>query len=805
MAKPGAKNRTRNRRSRQSSKTTEAPESAGAGGNGKTSGELWDISGHANRASNDNTSNTTMTLNTDANKTVPAPDFVESAYLDYAMTVILDRALPSLGDGLKPVQRRIVYAMSELGLSAQSKPKKSARTIGDVIGKFHPHGDTACYEAMVLMAQAFSYRYPLIDGQGNWGAIDDPKSFAAMRYTEAKLTPYAGILTGELAQGTTQWRPNFDSTLEEPVCLPARLPNILLNGTSGIAVGMSTDIPPHNLTEVAEACIALLSKPKTNDDELYNLIRGPDFPGGGEIIDTDNNLRNIYATGTGSIKIRATVEIIDGNIVITSLPYQVPTVRVIEQITTQIRNKKLPFIRDLRDESDADHPVRIVITPKGRKVSPESLISHLLATTDLERNYRVNLNVITGSGAPQVLSLKELLKQWLKFRTAVVKQRLEWRLSLICERLEILDGFLVVYLNVDEVIRIVREAEDPQAALMERFQLSEMQAHAILELKLRKLARLEHIKIEAEHEELSKEKEHIEKTLKSEARLKTLIKKEIRDDIKQHGDDRRTIIRTGKPHEATALDMNALAADEPVSVIVSKEGWVRAAKGHDIDGEQSSYHSGDEHLQTVKTTSKAVMVFFDNTGRCFCAPVNALPSAKGYGEPLSSRFNLNARLVAAVYGRPEEECLLVSSAGDAMRVRFENMMSSTRNGKQIMNVADGTEVVAVSHILRADKEEPPLALGFGSAGHLLALPAEELPLMTRGKGIRLIKIKPGQSKVVAAYCLSPGQSLEVRYGMRKKNMSYDDAKAYTGKRGTTGKLLPKQSRKVHRVAPVPGP
>lgn len=727
---------------------------------------------------------------------VPAPEFVEGAYLDYAMTVILDRALPMIGDGLKPVQRRIIYAMSELGLSAQSKPKKSARTIGDVIGKFHPHGDGACYEAMVLMSQPFSYRYPLVDGHGNWGSIDDPKSFAAMRYTEARLTPYAKTLTDELGQGTVEWRPNFDNTLNEPAHLPAGLPNILLNGSSGIAVGMSTDIPPHNLAEVVDACIALLDKARLNDAELFKLIPGPDFPGGGVICSDKEALREAYATGTGNIRVRARYESAADGIVITEMPYQVSTVRVIEQIAEQVRKKKLPLVRDLRDESTETDPVRIVITPKGRKTSHDALMAHLFATTDLERVCRVNLNAIGLNGKPGVLPLGEMLREWLRFRLETVRKRLEWRLERVEERLEELAGFLIAYAHIDEVIKIIRESDDPQPALMKRFKLSERQAHAILELKLRRLAKLEYIKVKDEQAALREEQKKIGVTLKSQARLKTLVKKELKAAVELYGDKRRTLIQPAAL-EAKALKLEDLSADEAMCVVVSRGGWVRAIKGEVAEPETLSYQSGDEFLVAVATTSKSPVVFFDETGQCFCAPVTSLPSGKGYGEPLSSRFALNGALAAAVTGANEDELLLVSKVGDAMRTSFGHLLSATsRKGKKVMNMADGVSLAAVT-------PAPPggYAAAASDQGRVIAVPVSELPSLGRGKGNRLLKVHPPDEKVVSAVCVAAGQTLQVLAEKKARSLELED---YVGKRGGRGralplKVLPKKRRRNIRL------
>ena len=731
-----------------------------------------------------------MTNTTIADTTTAlATQFVERAYLDYAMTVILDRALPILGDGLKPVQRRIVYVMSELGLSAQSKPKKSARTIGDVIGKFHPHGDVACYEAMVLMAQSFSYRYPLVDGHGNWGSVDDPKSFAAMRYTEARLTPYAKLLTEELPLGTVTWRPNFDNTIQEPEFLPAKIPNILLNGASGIAVGMSTDIPPHNFGEVVKACIALLDKPKTTDTELLKIIRGPDFPGGGVICSDAKTIREIYTTGTGNLKVRARYEVDkkSRDIVITEMPYQVSTVRAIEQIVSQIRNKKLPFISNLRDESNEEAPVRVVISPKGNKVSPDELMSHLFASTDLERVCRVNLNVIEG-GRPIVKSLKEMLQSWLAFRSDTVHKRTEWRLECIRERLEILEGLLTAHAHIDEVIKVIRNSEDPQTDLMKRFKLTELQAHAILEIKLRRLAKLEYIKIKEEQKDLLKEQKELDAILNSKARLKTRVKKELQECMDLYADERRTKIQAGTS-DAQALNLSDFSTDEPMTVVASTKGWIRSFKGHEIEQSNLKYQSGDDFLAMIETSSKSKIIFFDETGQCFCTPVADLPSGKGHGEPLSKRFAVHGSLKAMINASESGELLLISSAGDALRTEAAALSSSTnRNGKKVMNVAEGVSLARVCRV-----SDGGMAVVATSGKNLLAIPAEELPLLSRGKGVRFVKLKPGEG-IDDVACVNKNQRLSIN----KLRLLYEELDQYVGKRGTRGRKV-KDGKKVLRV------
>ncbi|OOY44653.1 DNA topoisomerase IV subunit A, partial [Solemya velum gill symbiont] len=614
-----------------------------------------------------------LNYNQEGLETQPLGQFTEKAYLDYSMYVILDRALPNIGDGLKPVQRRIAYAMSELGLSATAKFKKSARTIGDVLGKFHPHGDSACYEAMVLMAQGFSYRYPLVDGQGNWGSADDPKSFAAMRYTEARLAPYAKALLSELGQGTVDWQPNFDGTLEEPVVLPARVPNILLNGGSGIAVGMATDIPPHNLREVVAACIRLIESPKSTVSELMEDVQGPDFPTEAEIISTREELQKIYESGNGSVRMRATWEHEQGEVVVHALPYQVSGSKVMEQIAHQMRAKKMPWIEDLRDESDHENPTRLVIVPRSNRIDIERMMSHLFATTDLERSYRVNMNVIGINGRPQVKNLLTLLKEWLKFRFETVRRRLEHRLDKVNSRLHLLDGLLVAFLNLDEVIHIIRTEDEPKKVLMARFELSELQADYILDTRLRQLARLEEMKIRGEQEELAKERDKLEKTLGSKARMKTLIRKELEADAEEFGDDRRSQIVTREASEA--LDENALTPSEPITVVLSGKGWVRAAKGHEIDASTLNYKAGDHYLSSERMRTNQQAVFLDSTGRSYSLMAHSLPSARGQGEPLTGRLSppAGASFVAVIGGAPEVWYLMASDAGYGYRVQLKDL------------------------------------------------------------------------------------------------------------------------------------
>ena len=728
----------------------------------------------------------------------PLRSFTERAYLEYSMYVILDRALPHVGDGLKPVQRRIIYAMSELGLAATAKHKKSARTVGDVIGKFHPHGDSACYEALVLMAQPFSYRYPIVDGQGNFGSPDDPKSFAAMRYTESKLTRYAEVLLSELGQGTVDWQPNFDGSLEEPALLPARLPNLLLNGATGIAVGMATDIPPHNLGEVAAACVRLLDEPKATTAQLCEHVQGPDFPTGAEIITPRAELLALYETGNGTFRARARYEIEDGEIVVTELPYQVSGAKVLEQIAVQMRAKKLPMIEDLRDESDHEHPTRLVITPRSNRVDTDQVMAHLFATTDLERTYRVNLNVIARDGRPRVMGLRPLLEEWLSFRVDTVTRRLQFRLEKVNARLHILDGLLVAFLNLDEVIRIVRTEDDPKAVLMARFQLSELQAEAILETKLRHLARLEEMKIRGEQGELAQERDRLEKLLGSKARLRKLVREEILADAAKYGDARRT--RLVERAAAQAIDETELVASEPVTVVLSKSGWVRQAKGHEIDPHSLSYKTGDEYRACARGRSTQLAVFLDSTGRAYSLLAHTLPSARGQGEPLSGRLDPpdGATFAGVLIGDPEERCVLASSAGYGFIAKLGDLHSRNRAGKAALNVPDGA--VALRPVPYVPGEGILLA-ALDSGGRLLAFPAADLPELPRGKGNKIFGISTRKSLVepetlLAVAAVGPGQTLRLLMGERHMGLTYRELGDYRGERGQRGAVLPRGWRKV---------
>jgi topoisomerase-4 subunit A len=740
-------------------------------------------------------------LNFEGIERQPLRTFTEKAYLDYSMYVILDRALPSLGDGLKPVQRRIVYAMSELGLSAVAKAKKSARTVGDVLGKFHPHGDTACYEAMVLMAQPFAYRYPLIDGQGNWGSQDDPKSFAAMRYTEAKLTRYADLLLGELSEGTVDWTANFDGTLEEPVFLPARLPNLLLNGTSGIAVGMATDIPPHNLREVAAAAILLLEEPDATTAALMKHVKGPDLPTGAEIISPRADLKEFYEKGIGTFKARATWEIEDGNVVITAFPHQVSPTRVQEQIAEQMRAKKLPMVDDLRDESDHENPTRLVIVPRSNRVDLTEVMNHLFATTDLERNYRVNLNIIALDGRPRVMNLKEILGEWLQFRTTTVTRRLSHRLEKVTRRLHILDGLLIAFLNLDEVIRIIRREDEPKPVLMKRFKLSEEQTEEILNTRLRHLAKLEEMKIREEQKALSGERDELEALLKSKAKLKKLIAAEIRADADKYGDERRT--RIIEREAAQAIDETSLIPNEPVTVVLSTGGWVRSAKGHDIDPRTLSYKSGDAFQALARGRSLQPAIFIDSTGRTYTLPAHSLPSARGQGEPLSGRLDPpdGAKFAGVMIGEPEDLWLLASDAGYGFTARLKDLVSDRRAGKTVLNVPENAQVLAPAPVASADS----LIAVVSSEGKLLAFPVGEVPEMPRGKGNKLYDI-PGKKAsarselMTAVAVVPPKASLILSSGEQVKTLEWRDLQEYVGERAQRGAVLKRGwPRKIDRM------
>lgn len=734
-------------------------------------------------------------------ETTPLKEFTNKAYLDYSMYVILDRALPHIGDGLKPVQRRIIYAMSELGLTAISKFKKSARTVGDVLGKFHPHGDTACYEAMVLMAQYFSYRYPLVDGQGNWGSMDDPKSFAAMRYTEARLSRYAEVLLSELGNGTVDWTPNFDGTLDEPTLLPARLPNILLNGTTGIAVGMATDIPPHNLREVVDACVYLLDHPKATLEELTTYLPGPDFPTGAEMITPKQEILATYRQGNGSVRLRAVYTLEEENIVITELPYQVSGAKILEQIAEQMQAKKLPLVEDLRDESDYENPVRLVIVPRSKRTDTESLMAHLFATTDLEKSYRINLNIIGINGKPQVKNLLSLLREWLAYREQTVRRRLQYRLDQVIAKLHLLDGLLIAYLNVDEVIRIIRFEDEPKLVLMNTFNLSEKQVEAILELKLRYLARLEETKIRTEQKELSEEQRRLQLLIDSPKKLIALIRTELLEDAKKYGDARRTkmVIRM----QAQALRESDIVPSEPITIILSKMGWVRSAKGHEIDGATLSYKAGDEFNMSAQGRSNQQAVFLDSTGRSYSVIAHTLPSARGQGEPLTGRMNLppGATFEAVVLQDPEQLLLLAQDAGYGFICAAKELYCKNRGGKAVLNLSKHSRLL--KPIAIQDYESDRIA-AITNTGHLLIFPAQELPQINRGKGNKIIQILPSKAAqreefIALITTLRPDQLLKLFSGKQTLTLKPTDWAHYIGERGRRGHKLPRGFQRVDQI------
>ena len=744
---------------------------------------------------------------------LPLKAYTERAYLSYSMYVILDRALPHVSDGLKPVQRRIIYAMSELNLSAQAKPKKAARTIGDVIGKFHPHGETACYEAMVLMAQPFSYRYPLVDGQGNFGSPDDPKSFAAMRYTEARLTPFADMLLSEIAQGTVDWTPNFDGTLNEPAFLPARLPHVLLNGATGIAVGMATDIPPHNLREVASACIRLLEKPSTSVEDLCDIVQAPDFPTAAEIITPRDEIVRMYETGSGSLRMRARYEREAEAIVVTALPSQVSGSKVLEQIAAQLRAKKLPMVVDLRDESDHENPTRLVIVLSSARTPADTVMSHLFATTDLERTYRVNFNMIGLDKRPQVKNLHTVLKEWLEFRADTVRRRLQFRLDRVLQRLHVLEGLLVAYLNVDAVIEIIRSEDDPKTALMVRFGLSGTQAEAILDLRLRRLARLEEIAIQGEQKRLDTERRDLEKLLSSPRRLQTLIRKELEKDADTYGDARRSPLVERLP--AQALAENAMLPSEPVTVVLSEKGWVRAAKGHEINPETLNYKAGDQFLAAARGKSTQLAVFLDSTGKSYAIPTHTLPSARSQGEPLTGRLSPpdGAFFVAVILGDAADRYVVASDAGYGFVTTLENLQSRQRVGKSVLTLPRNSRVLPprACPVLSSSKDgegalgdDTDFVAAVTSQGRLLVFPLIQLPQLAKGKGSRLIAIPTAQAAarqdVLAAFtCLPSGQSLTLYCGQRHLTLKPADVAHYTATRGQRGVKLPRGFQRVDRL------
>ena len=745
--------------------------------------------------------NEDIILSDDGVEQIALRSYTQQAYLNYSMYVINDRALPSIGDGLKPVQRRIIYAMSELGLKASAKFKKSARTIGDVIGKFHPHGDSACYEAMVLVAQPFTYRYPLVDGQGNWGSQDDPKSFAAMRYTESRLRNYADVLLGELGQGTVEWKPNFDGTLDEPEMLPARLPNVLLNGGSGIAVGMATDIPPHNLHEVAQALIHLLDNPKATLQDIGKHIKGPDFPTEAEIITPRSEIEEMYRTGRGTMKARATYVKENGEIVITALPYQVSGAKILEQIAAQMQKKKLPMVVDLKDESDHENPTRIVIVPRSNRVDIDSVMSHLFSTTDLEKNYRVNFNMIGINKRPQVKDLVSLLKEWLQFRTVTVRRRLQFRLDKILDRLHILDGLLIAFLNIDEVIKIIRQEDKPKQALMKAFKISERQSEAILELRLRQLAKLEEIKIKTEQQELSDERKTLEQLLKSATRLKTFIKNEIKIDAEKFGDARRS--RLMEREEARAFSETELLSTEPVTIVLSERGWMRSAKGHDVDPRALQYKSGDGFKIAARGKSNQLAIFLDSTGRAYSLPAHTLPSARGQGEPVSGKVNppSGATFEGVVIGDDDRDVLLASDAGYGFVAKLGDLISKNKSGKAILRLPKGSVLLPAVMIQNYDSDR---IVSVTNEGRMLMFPLSQLPRLAKGKGNKIINIPSARVAeriefVVAMTTVTAEDTLTVYAGRRHHNLKPADLQHYQGERGRRGNKLPRGFQNVDRI------
>jgi topoisomerase IV subunit A len=733
---------------------------------------------------------------------LPVATFVERAYRDYAMYVILDRALPHIGDGLKPVQRRIIYAMSELGLKATAKYKKSARTVGDVLGKFHPHGDSACYEAMVLMAQPFSWRYPLVDGQGNWGSMDDPKSFAAMRYTEARLSAFSNVLLEELAQGTVDWQANFDGTLMEPTLLPAQVPHVLLNGVSGIAVGMATDIPPHNLIEVINACVCVLDNPEVGVRELMIHMPAPDYPTEAEIITPSEGLQKIYESGHGSIQMRAKTVVEEDNVVVVALPHQVSGNRIMEQIANQMRNKKLPMIEDLRDESDHENPVRLVIVPRSSRVDMSRVMLHLFASTDLERSYRVNMNMIGLDGRPSVKNLSQILTDWLGFRLTVVRRRLNCRLEKILTRLHLLEGLLIAHLNLDEVIRIIREEDRPKPVLMARFSLSDQQAEAILELKLRHLSKLEAKKIRAEEQALAEERDKLERLLSSDRRMNTLLKKELKACAVEYGDQRRSPLVTQE--EAQVFSEEDLTPVEPITVVMSERGWVRVAKGHDLDPSTLNYKSGDQFMMFARGKSHQQAVFFDSTGRSYALPVRNLPSARGYGEPLTGHVaqTRDSTFIGVCMGDTEDDYLIMSTLGYGFVIKMKEMMTRSRSGKMVLTLPVGGEVLMPIKI--ADSAHGSVAI-VTNEGRLLIIKVSELPRLSKGKGNKLIHLPPDKDsstelKVLDRALLGVGQALVIKSGKRSMTLKREDLDHYRESRAKRGFKLPRGYQRVHAIA-----
>ena len=737
----------------------------------------------------------------DKNQSISLKKYAEDSYLNYAMYVILDRALPNIGDGLKPVQRRILYAMSELGLNAGAKYKKSARTVGDVIGKFHPHGDSAAYEAMVLMAQNFSFRYPLVDGQGNWGSQDDPKSFAAMRYTESKLTAFANLLLEELKFGTVDWQPNFDGSLLEPIIFPAKIPSILLNGTSGIAVGMATDIPSHNLNEVLDATIQMLDKPSSNLEDILKHIKGPDFSNGAKLIINNDELNEIYSTGRGGYKIQANWFKEGNQIIINALPYQASGAKILEQIADQMQNKKIPMVVDLTDEGDHEEPVRLAITMKSNRVNPEDLMNHLYASTDLQKTYRVNMNLISLKGSPKVFSLIELLKEWLTFRKTTVTRKLEHRLDQVNDRLHIVEGLLIVYLDLDKVIKTIRESDEPKKDLIKYFKISEIQANAILEIKLRQLAKLEHVRLEEEKASLINEQKEIEKILGSSSRLKTLIKKELIEIKAEYGDVRNSPIESES--NAKVFSEEETLVTEPITVILSSAGWIRSAKGHDIDPASLSYRGDDSLKDYCRGRNNQNAVFLDSQGKAFSIPGHTLPSARGLGDPITGRVSADSgvEFMSTVIGNDEEQFMISNSAGYGYISEFKNMVSSKKSGKAFMKLPKGAKVLKAFKVEDTHK----FIVAVSNIGRLLIFSLSELPILAKGKGNKIINIPKAKFESEEEYLahialLADTSSLRIESGKQFLTIKIKDLENYISSRAKRGNLLPKGYRKVDAIS-----
>ena len=740
----------------------------------------------------------TTEINYEGVESLPLKEFTEKAYLDYSMYVIMDRALPHVGDGLKPVQRRIIYAMSELGLKAGAKYKKSARTVGDVLGKFHPHGDSACYEAMVLLAQDFSYRYPLVDGQGNWGSADDPKSFAAMRYTESRLAKFSDLLLSELGHGTVDWTPNFDGSLDEPLVLPARVPHVLLNGTTGIAVGMATDIPPHNLREIVSACIHLLESPKATVEELFEHVQGPDYPTDAEIITSREDILKMYQSGNGSIRMRAIYEKDEGDVIVTALPHQVSGAKVLEQVAAQMLAKKLPMVEDLRDESDHENPTRLVIVPRSNRVDVQELMAHLFATTDLERTYRVNMNVLGMDGRPRVKNLQQMLREWLVFRLYTVRRRLQYRLDKVNKRLHLLDGLLIAFLNLDEVIQIIRSEDEPKLVLMKRFKLTEMQTDFILDTKLRQLARLEEMNIRGEQEALAEERDMLEKLLSSDRRLKTLVRKELQADAEEYGDERRSPIV--EREAAQALDETALISAEAITVVLSEKGWVRAGKGHDLDPRSLNYKAGDGYKASASGKSNQWVTFLDSTGRAYSIASHGLPSARGQGEPLTGRVNpiAGATFETVLMGQENDLYLLASDAGYGFVATLGDMQGRNKAGKALLKLPNGSRVLSARAV--SDYENDDI-VAVSNEGRMLVFSLKELPKLAKGKGNKIIgipsaKVATREEFVLDILVVPKGESISAIAGKRHINLSPADLQHYRGERGRRGNKLPRGFQRV---------